>query len=168
MPNVELQKSLNVPAVPARDCASAILHDIEKNEGEWAGFALHLHLGALGLPDVGYIAVPIKLTIKGEETEPRHQIKFTFRSRRSPELFPEFDGAIGIDSTGPSASQIWLAGKYELPLHGFGRFFDQVVARKAAEQTLQNLLNDLADAIAAWVEKREIAQARYRIFGSSD
>lgn len=168
MAKIDLQQSLSVPAVPARECATAILQSIEANEGEWAGFSLHLNLGALGLPDVGYVAIPIKLAITGEENEPRHQVKFKFRSSRSPELFPEFDGAVGIDSSGPSSSQIWLAGTYELPMHGLGKFFDQVIARKAADRTLQNMLSDLTNAIAARVEKHEIAQARYRIFGSGE
>jgi hypothetical protein len=168
MPTVELQRQLSVPAVPARDAASEILHDIEAGAREWQDFALHLNLGALGLPDVGYIAIPVHVRITGEEAEPRHEIKFTLRARRSPEAFPVFDGAIGIDSSGPSSAQIWLAGTYELPMHGLGAFFDKVVAGNVAEKTLQNMLVDLAEAIAARAERRELAQARYRMFGTGD
>lgn len=166
MPKVDLEKPIPVPAVPAREAASAILHDIETGAREWAGFALHLNLGAIGLPDVGYIAIPIRLAISREENEPRHQIRFTINARRSPEAFPVFDGALGVDSEGPSSSQVWLGGNYELPLHGLGAFFEKNVARNGAEKTLENMLTDLAEAIAARAERRELAQARYRMFGT--
>jgi hypothetical protein len=168
MPKIDLERPLNVPAVPAREAASQMLRDISADAHEWQAFALHLNLGALGLPDVGYIAIPIRLEIVGEESEPRHEIRFTIHARRSAEVFPVFHGALGIDSSGPSGSQIWLAGDYELPMSGLGAFFDKAVARSAAAKTLENFLADLAEAIAARVEKRELALARYRMFGSGD
>ena len=168
MPKVEHQRPLPVPAVPAREAASGILHDIEAGAGPWQDFALHLNLGAFGLPDVGYVAVPVCIKLAGEETEPRHQIKFSIHARKSPEAFPVFEGAIGVDSSGASNSEIWLGGKYELPMSGIGAFFDKVIAGNAAAKTLENLLVDLAEAVTARVERRELAQARYRMFGTGD
>ncbi len=168
MPKINLEKPLNEPAVPAREAASHILKAIAANANEWQGFALHLNLGELALPDVGYIAIPIRLKIAGEETEPRHQIAFTIHARRNAEIFPVFQGALGVDSSGPSGSQVWLAGEYELPMSGLGAFFDKAVARNAAAKTLENFLADLVEAIAARVEKRELAQARYRLFAMGD
>jgi len=163
-----MQRPLPVPPVPAREAAAQILRDIESGSREWHDFALHLNLGAIGLPDVGYIAVPIQLKVSGEEFDPRHQITFSIHSRKSPEAFPVFTGAIGVDGSGPSNSEIWLGGEYELPLHGLGMFFDKVVARKAAEKTLENMLADLGEAVTARVERRELGQARYRMFGAGD
>lgn len=168
MPNVDIQRQLPVPAVPAREAASEIMRDIAGNAREWQDFTLHLNTGALGLPDVGYIAIPVRVQIAGEESEPRHQIRFTLRSRRNPEAFPVFEGALGIDSSGPSSSQIWLGGKYDPPMRGLGAFFDKLVAGNVAEKTLENMLVDLAEAVAARVERRELAQARYRMFGTGD
>lgn len=166
MPKIDLERPLAEPAVPAREAASHILKDIAADANMWQGFALHLNLGALGLPDVGYIAIPVRLEIAGEETEPRHQITFTIHARRSAEVFPVFHGALGVDSSGPSSSQVWLGGEYELPMSGLGAFFDKAVARNAAAKTLENLLTDLVEAIAARIERRELAQARYRLFGA--
>jgi hypothetical protein len=168
MPKIDLEKPLSVPAVPAREAASQILRDIAANAREWQGFALHLNLGALGLPDAGYIAIPIRLEIAGEEFEPRHQIRFTIHGRRSAEIFPALNGSLGVDSSGPSSAQVWLAGEYELPMSGLGTFFDKAIAHSAAAKTLENFLDDLAEAIAARVEKRELAMARYRLFGAGD
>src|SRR5438552_1258141 len=148
MPKVNLQKALAVPAVPARTAASEILHKMEAGDRGWADFSPHLSLGTVGLPDVGYIVIPIRLATAGEELEPRHQIRFTMRARRIPEGFPVFDGALGVDSSGPSSSEVWLGGTYEVPMHALGAFFDKLVARNVAEKALDNLLADLAEAIA--------------------
>jgi hypothetical protein len=168
MPKVDLEKSLNIPAVAAREAAAQILRAIAADADEWKGFALHLNLGALGLPDVGYVAVPITLKIGGEENEPRHQIRFTLRARRSAELFPGLEAALGIDSSGPSSSQVWLAGNYEVPMSALGALFDKAVAGNAAAKSLENFLADLTEAIAARVENRELALARYRLIGTGD
>jgi hypothetical protein len=168
MPKINLEKSLNIPAVAAREAAAQILRDIAADAAEWKGFALHLNLGALGLPEVGYVAIPIKLQIGAEETEPRHQIRFTIHARKNAELFPVLEGTLGIDSSGPSSAQVWLAGDYELPMSGLGAFFDKVVAGNAAAKTLENFLADLTEAIAARVENRELALARYRLLGTGD
>jgi len=168
MPKVDLEKPLNIPAVPAREAASQILRDIAAGAPEWRGFALHLNLGALGLPDVGYVAIPIRLEIAGEEFEQRHQIRFSIHASKSAEIFPALNGTLGVDSSGPSSAQVWLAGEYELPMSGFGAFFDKTVAGNAAAKTLENFLTDIAGAIAARVEKRELSLARYRLFGAGD
>jgi hypothetical protein len=168
MPKVNLQKSLSVPAVPAREAASEILHKMEAGEPKWADLSPHLSLSVVGLPDVGYIVIPIRVAIAGEELEPRHQIRFSIRARRSPEGFPVFDGALGVDSSGPSSSEVWLGGTYEVPMRALGAFFDKLVAHNVAEKALENLLADLAEAISARVERREIRLARDRLFDTGD
>ena len=169
MPKVELQRPLSVPAVPARSAASSIVHAIEQQRDEWQEFALYLNFGSLGLPDVGYVAIPVTVSGVNEELEPRHEIHLTIRARRSPESFPTFTGGIGIDANGPSNALIWLAGTYEVPLHGLGGLIDQIFAHGTAEKTLDNMLEELADAIEAKVQQRERAHARYRlIFNTGD
>ncbi len=169
MPKVEMERPLSVPAVPARSAASSILHAIEARSGGWDEFALYLDFGALGLPDVGYIAVPVAISKVTEILEPRHEIAFVLKARRSPEAFPVFTGGIGIEATGPSLSQIWLGGNYELPMHALGGFINQTLAHGAAEKTLDNMLSELADAIEAHVQQRERAHARYRlVFNTGD
>jgi hypothetical protein len=169
MPKVELQRPLSVPAVPARSAASFIIHAIEGQRDGWEDFALYIDFGTLGLPDVGYVAIPVSITGVQEELEPRHQIAFKLQARRKPDAFPVWNGALGIDATGPSQSEIWLGGNYDTPLHAFGGFIDQTFARGAAEKTLHNMLRELADAVEARVQQRERAQARYRlVFNTGD
>jgi hypothetical protein len=169
MPAVELQHALSVPAVPARSALSTILHEITDRRGDWSDFALYLNFGTIGLPDVGYAAIPVTISDLGETTEPRHEIRFTMQARRSPEMFPTFTGATGIDATGASSSQMWLAGDYEVPMKGLGTFFNQTFARGAAEKSLKNMLMEIAEGVESRVQKRELANARYRlIFNTGD
>ena len=169
MPRIELQRALSVPAVPARSALSTILHDVVDERGDWADFALYLNFGALGLPDVGYVAIPVIVSDLSESIEPRHEIKFKLHARRSRDAFPTFDGGTGIDAEGPSSSQLWLAGSYDVPMKSIGALFDKTFARGTAEKSLHNMLNELAQAVIARVEKRELAYARYRlVFNSGD
>jgi hypothetical protein len=169
MPRVELQRSLGVPSVPARSAVSSILHAIQEERGDWREFALYLDFASLGLPDVGYVAIPARIANLDESLEPRHQIRFTLCARRSPERFPKFGGAMGIDPNGPSESIVWLAGDYDVPLHGLGVVIDRTFARGNAEKALDNMLEELADAIQAKVQQRERANMRYRlIFNTGD
>jgi hypothetical protein len=169
MPKVDLQRPLTVPTVPARSAASSIMHEIAEEKGEWADFSLYIKLAAIGLPDVGYVAIPVKIDTLSETTEPRHAITFRLRARRSPDAFPTFEGSLGIDGTGPSNSLLWMAGEYAVPLGGFGAVFNTTVAHGTAEQSLWNMLVELGDAIQARVERREMDVARYRlIFNTGD
>jgi hypothetical protein len=169
MPQVELQRSLSVPSVPARSAASYIVHAVAEQRDNWSEFALYLNFGSIGLPDVGYVAIPVQILNVSESLEPRHEIRFMMRARRSPEGFPVFDGAIGIDALGPSDSQMWLAGNYTAPAGSLGGVFDRIVGRGAAEKTLHNMLEEWADAVEAHVQQRERANARYRlIFNTGD
>lgn len=169
MASVNLQRTLSVPAVPARAALSSILHEIADERGDWEEFSLYLNFGSLGLPDVGYVAIPVRLTDLREETESRHQISFTMQARRLPEAFPVFRGAIGVDATGPSNAMLWLAGDYDVPLHGFGTLVNGTVLTGTAAKALENMLAELAGAVSARVEKREMANARYRlVFNTGD
>lgn len=145
------------------------MHAIEEHRDEWTEFALYLDFASLGLPDVGYVAIPVDIGGVKETLEPRHEIRFTLRARRSPESFPAFDGAIGIDATGPSNALLWLAGTYEVPMHGFGDLINRMFTHGSTEKTLDNMLHELADAVEARVQQRERANARYRlVFNTGD
>lgn len=165
-----MERPLNVPVVPARAAASEIIQEIAEEKGKMSDFALYVMLAALGLPDVGYVAIPVTIDHVIQTLEPRHEIRFVLCARRSPEAFPKFDGAIGIDASGPSSSLMWLAGNYEVPkLQGIGSLIDMMFTHGIAEESLRNMLNELADAIQAKAEKRELDSARYRlVFKSGD
>jgi len=163
MAKIELQRPLSVPAIPARSAISSILHDIAEGRGQWADFALYCTFGSIGLPDVGYIAIPVKISNLDEHLEPRHEIRFHMQASREPQAFPLFDGSLGIDVSGASSSTLWLAGTYEVPLSGLGALLNQTMMRGTAEKTISNMIDVLAEGTVARVQKHEIAETRYRL-----
>jgi hypothetical protein len=157
------QRNLKVPPVPAFAALADLVGAIAEGRGAWRGFALHVNLGDLGLPDVGYLAVPIRLTAGKPQTTTR-SIDIRFAAAKHPSAFPKFGGAAGIEATGPTGTIFWLAGEYNVPMSLFGKLFDRTIASGVAARTLENLVDDLAAAIVASVEKREAEFMRYRLY----
>lgn len=140
-----------------------ILAGIAAQQGAWSGFALHVSLGDVHLPDVGYVAIPVALTT-GETHPETRSVDLQFTSAGNAASFPRFNGSTGIDTTGPTGSILWLAGDYDVPLNLVGKLFDKTLASGIAERALENLVDDLAVALVASVEKREAEYVRYRLY----
>jgi hypothetical protein len=162
VPEIRLQRILKVPPVPAFSALRAIVAGIAAQEGAWRGFALHVSLADMHLPDVGYVAVPIALVAGKTHAETR-SIDEEFNAAAHAESFPRFSGAAGIDATGPTGSILWLAGDYDVPLQIVGKLFDLTIASGVAQRVLENLADDLGVAVVASVEKREADYVRYRL-----
>jgi len=160
---VRIEHQLNAPPALAFGALGELLHEIQGQVGAWEGFALHVDLGDAGLPDVGYVAIPIALEIQPGEPGVQ-QIPVTIRAARHPESFPVFSGALGIDATGPAGSSLWIAGSYDVPMLGAGRIVDATLLRGIAHKALRNLVEDVAVACRARIDKREAAYVRYRLF----
>lgn len=158
-----LQRNLKVPPVPAFTALVDIITAIDAQQGVWRGFALHIDLGDLHLPDVGYVAIPIRLKA-GHRESTAHTVELEFTAAKHPSSFPAFKGSAGIEATGPTGTILWLAGGYDVPLHVFGKFFDRTIAAGIADRTLENLIDDLAEAVVVSVEKREADFMRYRLY----
>ena len=154
---------LKIPPAPAFRALSEILTAIAEGRGAWQGFSLHVDLGDLRLPDVGYIAIPIRLTA-GRPRSETQAIDLQFQAAMQPQSFPTFSGAAGVEATGPSGAAFWLAGAYDVPMSLFGTLFDRTIAAGVANRTLENLVDDLCQAISANVEKREAEYIRYRLY----
>lgn len=163
MPKTTLHHAMAVPAVPARDAAAEILRAIAAKTGDWTSFALYVDLDVLSLPNVGFIAIPITVEIGEERIDPRHEIPLEISAERFPEAFPHFRGVIGIEASETSSSTLWLDGSYDVPLKHLGAFVNSLVGHAAAEAALRNFVADIAGAVTARVERKEAAQARYRL-----
>jgi hypothetical protein len=163
MPTLTLHHTMAVPSAPAREAAAEILGAIASKSGDWTSFALYVNLDVLGLPNVGFIAIPITIAGVEERTEPRHEIALTIAAERIPEAFPRFTGAMGVEPADASSSTLWLDGSYDVPLKHLGAFVNSIAGHTAAESALRNFVTDIAGAVTARVERKEAAQARYRL-----
>jgi hypothetical protein len=163
VPDIELERTLRVPADPAAEALGELLQGIANQEGPWRGFALHISLGDLRLPDVGYVAVPIHLTVQKDADKTRF-FDITFNSANLPSAFPTFNGSIGTEPANLGESKLLLRGGYDLPMQIFGKFLDMALTPNLAARSLENFIDETAAACAARVDEREAEFARYHFY----
>ena len=163
MAELRIERVLNAPPALAFHALGEVLSDLAAQRDGWKGFVLHVDLGDVGLADVGYVAIPMALDLQPVQSGVL-QIGATIRAARHPESFPVFTGAFGIDATGPAGAMLWLAGSYEVPLQRAGKVLDATLLRGVARKALENLVEDLAIASRARIDRNEAAYARYRLF----
>ncbi len=161
VPDVRLSRSLQIPADLASQALGELLRAIAKQEGPWRGFALRVSFGDLHLPDVGYVAVPIHLTVEKNAKEPR-VYDITFNAAKLPAAFPGFAGALSVEPGEIGQSELRLSGSYELPLQFFGRLLDAALMPNVAALSLENFIDEIAAACQARVDQREAEFVRYR------
>jgi len=160
---VRLERTLRVPADSAAGALGELLRAIAGQEGPWRGFALHIGFGELHLPDVGYVAVPIRLQVKKHEDNAR-LFDITFTSMNLPAAFPTFSGTIGVEPEGLGESKLFLRGGYDLPMQIFGKFLDMALTPGLAQRSLENFIDEIAAATQASVDEREADFARYHFY----
>jgi hypothetical protein len=161
--DVRLERTLKVPADPAAEALGELLKAIADQEGPWRGFALHISLADIRLPDVGYVAIPIRLTVK-KEPEERRIYEISFNAASLPAAFPGFQGKMGLEPAALGESTLYLNGTYELPLQFLGRLLDATMTPRVAERSLENFVEEIGTACEARVNQREAEFARYRFY----
>lgn len=164
MAEVRLTRGLRVPADSASEVLGELLQAIAKQEGPWRGFALHVSFGDLHLPDVGYVAVPIRLTVEKNAKEPR-TFDITFNSANLPAAFPGFTGTMSVAPGEIGQCELHLSGGYELPMQFFGKLFDGALMPGVAALSLENFIDEIAAACQARVDQREAEFVRYHFYG---
>lgn len=163
MPETELERELRVPPGPASEALEEVLRGIAAQEGAWRGFALHVGLADLHLPDVGYVAIPVRLTAHKHATQP-DWFEVSFNAASSPAAFPTFKGTICVKADGASESILHLDGSYDVPLNLVGRLLDATLIAGVATRTLENFIDDVAAACTARVNQREEEFVRYHFY----
>ena len=141
MPDVRLERTLRVPADPATEALSDLLKAIAGQEGPWRGFALHIALGDLRLPDVGYVAVPIRLSVERDPEERRaFGISFNAASLLSGN---------GID-VNALVSEVQAAQSGQLT--AWQGDLTNLQTQATTETSINNDLSNLASAVAGLTE----------------
>jgi hypothetical protein len=163
---IRLERTLRVPADPAAEALGELLKAISAQDGPWRGFALHVSLGDLRLPDVGYVAIPINLALEKNPND-AHAFDISFVSSNLPAAFPGFAGTMGLEPGALGESTIYLRGDYELPLHFLGKLLDATLTPRVAERSLENFIDEIAAACEARVNQREAEFARYHFYAQT-
>jgi hypothetical protein len=167
MPDINVQESINLPPGPAFSAVREIIDEIAGDRGRMRNFALHIDLRDLSMPDVGYVAIPVRLKADAVRDANPTAIPVRIEAKKLPDTFPTFTGEVGIDGTGPSSSTLWLAGSYHLPSDDLSAFITRPMIERIAETTLRNFVDDLSHAVQRKGEHDEIEAVRYRLMGGS-
>lgn len=156
MPQLAYERAVDFAQDVLRNAITEVLRGIASAQGPWREFVLHVSLSDAGLPDVGYIAVPIRLQCAPAMTDSaQFQMTLTIEAAKNPGSFPVFNGRCGVDALTPSRSNVWLAGGYTVPMRSFGMFFDATLLHGVAERSLRNFLDDVVAACDARINERE-------------
>ena len=166
MPEVRLERTLRVPADLAYEALGEMLQAIADQEGPWRGFALHVSLGDLHLPDVGYVAVPIQLQrdarIPRTRAIVRHHVSKprTFRPH-----FPTFKGTMGVE---PARSwrvrALLCAAITSCRCSSSESCSTRRLTPRVADRSLENFVDEIGAACEARVNQREAEFARYHFY----
>jgi hypothetical protein len=163
MPEARLTRKMMVPADSGGQALGELLQAIADQTGMWRGFALHVSLGDIRMPDVGYVAVPIRLTVAKHPKTP-NAYDIAFNASRLPAAFPGFQGEMGVEPAGLGESTLYLRGNYELPMHLFGKLLDAALTPNVANRSLENFVEEIGEACEARVNRNEAEYARYRFY----
>jgi hypothetical protein len=164
--NIRFERNLRIPEDLAAVALGELLDAIAAQEGPWRGFSLHVAFGDLHLPDVGYVAVPIALTVDKDSSD-AHAFHIRFTSAHLPAAFPGFKGTMRVNAATLGESTLYLSGAYELPMQLFGKFLDSAFTPGVAETALKNFVEEIGTACEARVNQREADFARYRFYSRS-
>jgi hypothetical protein len=160
MTNVRIERRIDIPAPLLISALGEILRSIASQQGPWKDFSFHIDLADAGLPDVGYIAIPIALGV-GPKSSEANQFPLTISAAHHADSFPHFDGAAGVDASGTSGAALWIGGEYGVPAKTVGAFVDSTLLRGFAQRTLENFADDLVRACRAHIDKQEADYVRY-------
>lgn len=165
MAHVKLERFVDLPGELLEEALEAILAEIAKREGPWRDFALYLNLRDVRLPDIGYIAIPVRVVCQPEvvEASAQRQLRLHIEATRESQAFPVFSGVCAASAIGPSRANVWLDGDYDVPLGILGAAINASLVAGAAKKTLENFLDGIVTACRARIDKQEKDLMRYQL-----
>lgn len=113
------------------------------------GAELRARIGAVEVSADVEIQILGVTEAQAPDGKPATRIDLTWRSRRSPGLFPELTGALSAYALTPQETQIELAGTYDPPLGLFGQAIDALAMHRIAEASVQRFVSDVAAFLRA-------------------
>jgi hypothetical protein len=141
---VELRRHLPAPVARAVAVLNAAPQDIvgSHRDGFWAPAEAHAVLGAQLLPGT-LVTRSVRIGFGPLlEDEDVMVLPVWWEDDEHPHLFPTFDGGLelGEDDGG---TELRLAGSYEPPLGGLGRFADGVAGHRFVMDSLARFVDDI-------------------------
>ncbi|MHB8140433.1 MAG: SRPBCC family protein [Vulcanimicrobiaceae bacterium] len=158
MKNIELHIELPIPAAAAHDETMALLGALGRSEPPFEDLALALGLRSLHFPIAGEVRIPIATHV---ELAPVHwEATLEINSADHPNFFPRFRGTMTLNALDTNKSELSLQGSYIPPIGSVGDLIDATILHGAAERSLRDLLERIAQLLLTTIRTREEATAR--------
>ena len=101
---------------------------------------------------IGAVEVAADITIEATEVagarspanQPASRLDLTWKSRRSPGLFPALTGSLWAYALSPRETQLELTGSYDPPLGLIGDAIDAIALHRIAEESVRRFITDVA------------------------
>lgn len=124
------------------------------------GAELRARVGAVEIAADVDIAVTPVVGAMSPANQPATRLDLTWRSRRSPGLFPEMNGSLCVYALAPRETQLELTGSYDPPLGLLGDAIDAIALHRVAEASVQRFLTDVAAYLRTELPVRQGAGER--------
>jgi hypothetical protein len=113
------------------------------------GAELHVRLGAVEI--AADIAIEVTEVAGGRSpaNQPATRLDLTWKSRRSPGLFPAMTGSLWAYALSPRETQLELTGSYDPPLGLLGDAIDAIALHRIAEESVRRFITDVASYLRA-------------------
>ena len=130
------------------------------NRAHEVGAELRVRLGAVEIAADIAIEVTAIARAQSPANQPATRIDLTWRSKRSPGLFPAMTGSLWAYALSPRETQLELTGSYDPPLGLLGDAIDAIALHRIAEASVQRFLTDVAAYLRTELPVRQGAGER--------
>lgn len=113
------------------------------------GAELRVRIGAIEIAADVEIAITAISRARSPANQAATRIDLSWKSRRSPGLFPEMAGSLWAYALAPRETQLEFLGSYDPPLGRFGDAIDAIALHRFAEASVQRFVNDVASYLRA-------------------
>jgi hypothetical protein len=113
------------------------------------GAELRVRLGAVEIAADITIEVTEVAGAISPANQPATRLELTWKSRRSPGLFPAMTGSLWAYALSPRETQLELTGSYDPPLGLLGDAIDAIALHRIAEESVRRFITDVASYLRA-------------------
>jgi hypothetical protein len=113
------------------------------------GAELRIRLGAVEIAADITIEIANIAGARSPSNQPAIRIDLTWKSKRSPGLFPEMTGSLWAYALSSRETQLELNGSYDPPLGLLGDAIDAIALHRLAEESVRRFITDIAAFLRA-------------------
>ena len=119
------------------------------NRAHDIGAELRVRIGAVEIAADIAIEVTEVAHARSPANQPATRIDLTWKSKRSPGLFPAMTGSLWAYALSPRETQLELTGSYDPPLGLLGDAIDAIALHRIAEESVRRFITDVASYLRA-------------------